>query len=85
VEFVVGKVALGQVSSEYFGFACQFAFDPQLHNHHPLSPGAGTVGQTVVAVPSGLKSHPLMMMMMMMIIIIINKVDNLTAICEPII
>jgi hypothetical protein len=51
--FVVDKVAPGQVFSEYFGFPCQFAFHLFLHNHH-LSSGAGTIGQRVVAVPSGL-------------------------------
>jgi hypothetical protein len=51
VGFVVDKVALRQVFSEYFGFPCQFAFHRLLHN---LSIGAGTIGQTVAAVPSGL-------------------------------
>jgi hypothetical protein len=45
VGFVVGKVALGQVFSEYFGFPCQFSFHQLLHTHHHLSSGAGTVGQ----------------------------------------
>jgi hypothetical protein len=33
--FVVDKVALGQVFSEYFGFACQSSFHQILdpHNH----------------------------------------------------
>jgi hypothetical protein len=52
VGFVVKKVSLGQVSSEYFGFPCQFSFHQMLHNH--LSSGAGTVGQLVAYVPSGL-------------------------------
>jgi hypothetical protein len=35
VEFVVDKAALGQVSSEYFGFPCQ-SFHQFLHHHnHP--------------------------------------------------
>jgi hypothetical protein len=34
VGFVVDKVALGQVFSEYFGFHCKFAFHRLLHNHH---------------------------------------------------
>jgi hypothetical protein len=42
VGFVVDKVALGQVFSEYFGFPCQF--HQFLHNHPHLSPGAGTIG-----------------------------------------
>jgi hypothetical protein len=32
--YEVDKVALGQVSSEYFGFPCQFAFHRLLHNYH---------------------------------------------------
>jgi hypothetical protein len=43
--FVVDKVALGQVFSEYFGFPCQSSFQQLLHNHPHLSSGAGTVGQ----------------------------------------
>jgi hypothetical protein len=36
VGFVVGKVALGQVFSEYFGFPCQSSFHQILHHHnHP--------------------------------------------------
>jgi hypothetical protein len=30
--FVVEKVALGQVFSEYFGFSCQSSFHQLLHN-----------------------------------------------------
>jgi hypothetical protein len=52
-------VALGQVFSEYFGFPCQFAFNRLLHNHHHLSSGAGTIGQTVADVPSGHSLTPL--------------------------
>jgi hypothetical protein len=35
VEFVVGKLALAQVSSEYFCFPCQFSFHqiPDTHYH----------------------------------------------------
>jgi hypothetical protein len=51
--FVVDKVVLGQVSSEYFGFPFQFSFHQLFHTHH-LSSGAGTKGQLVAAVPSGL-------------------------------
>jgi hypothetical protein len=36
VGFVVYKVALGQVFSEYFGFPCQSLFQQFLHNHHRL-------------------------------------------------
>jgi hypothetical protein len=36
VGFVVDKVALGQVFSEYFGFPCQSLFYQFLHHHnHP--------------------------------------------------
>jgi hypothetical protein len=60
VAFVVDKVALGQDLSEYIDFACQFAFHELLHNHH-LPSGAGTIGQTVAAVPSRLVLTPLRM------------------------
>jgi hypothetical protein len=43
--FVVGKVALGQVLSEYFGFPYQSSFRQLLHNHPHLLSGAGTIGQ----------------------------------------
>jgi hypothetical protein len=55
VGFVVDKVALGQVFSEYFGFPCQFSFQRLLHNHY-LSYGAGTIGQIEADLPSGLVS-----------------------------
>jgi hypothetical protein len=58
VGFVVDKVALGQVFSEYIGFPCQFSFHRLLHTHH-LSSGAGTIGELVVDVPSGLSLTPL--------------------------
>jgi hypothetical protein len=51
VGFVVDKLALGQIS-EYFGFSCQFACHTLLHNHHRRISGAGTIGQTVAAVPN---------------------------------
>jgi hypothetical protein len=53
VGFVVDKVALGQVFSEYFGFVCQFSFHRLLHTYHHLSSEAGTVGETVADMPSG--------------------------------
>jgi hypothetical protein len=34
VGFVVDKVALKQVFSQYFVFPCQFAFHQLVHNHH---------------------------------------------------
>jgi hypothetical protein len=57
VGFVVDKVALGQVFSEYFGFTCQFSFHRPLHTHR-LSSGAGTIDQLVADVPSGLSLTP---------------------------
>jgi hypothetical protein len=42
VGFVVDKVALWQVFSDYFGFPCQFSFHRLLHTHR-LSSGAGTL------------------------------------------
>jgi hypothetical protein len=33
VEFVMDKAALGQVSSDYFGFPCQFSSHQVLHIH----------------------------------------------------
>jgi hypothetical protein len=58
VGFVVDKVALGQVFSEYFGIPCQVSFHQLLHIHHHLSSGAVTTGQTVADVPSGLSLTP---------------------------
>jgi hypothetical protein len=54
-----GKVASGQVFSEYFGFPCH-SFHQILHPHN--HPGAGTIGQWVADVPSGpsLDSPPTM-------------------------
>jgi hypothetical protein len=45
VGFVVDKVALGQVFSEYFSFPYQSSFHKLLHNHPHLSSGAGTISQ----------------------------------------
>jgi hypothetical protein len=36
VGFVVDKVALGRVFSEYFGFPCQSSFHQILHHHNHL-------------------------------------------------
>jgi hypothetical protein len=60
VGFVVDKVALWQVSSEYFGCPHQFSFDRLLHSHHHhhLSSGADTVGEVVTDVQSGLSLTP---------------------------
>jgi hypothetical protein len=43
--FVLDKVVLGQVFSEYFAFPCQSSFHQLLHNHPHLSSWAGTIGQ----------------------------------------
>jgi hypothetical protein len=45
VGYVVDKVALGQVFSQYFGFPCQSSLYQLLHNHPHLSSGADTIGQ----------------------------------------
>jgi hypothetical protein len=45
VRFVVDKVALGQVFSQYFGFPCQFSFHRLLHIHPHLSSEVGILGQ----------------------------------------
>jgi hypothetical protein len=58
VGFVVNKVALGQVCCEYFGFPCQYSFHRLLHSHHHLLSRAGTIGQLVADVPSGLSLTP---------------------------
>jgi hypothetical protein len=58
VGFVVDKVALAQDFSGYYGFPCQFPFHRLLHIHHHLSSGAGTVGQLMADVPSGLSFTP---------------------------
>jgi hypothetical protein len=57
VEFVVGKVTVGQVIfSEHFGFLCQFSFHRLHHIHHLLS-GSGTIGILVADVATGLSHH----------------------------
>jgi hypothetical protein len=58
VGFVVDKVALNQVFSEYFGFPRQFSFHRLLRIHHHLSSGAGTIGRIVADLPSGLSLTP---------------------------
>jgi hypothetical protein len=59
VGFVVGKVARGQIFSEYFDFPWQLSFHRLLYNHQYLSSGAGIIGQTVAAVLSGFSLTPL--------------------------
>jgi hypothetical protein len=36
VGFVMDKVALGQVFSEYCGFPCQSSFQQYIHNHNHM-------------------------------------------------
>jgi hypothetical protein len=50
VRFVVDKLALGRVFSEFFGFLCKFSFHRLLHTRY-LSFGAGIVGKVVADVP----------------------------------
>jgi hypothetical protein len=52
------KMALGQALYEYFGFPYQFSFYRRLHFHRHPSSGAGTIGQLVADIPSGLSLTP---------------------------
>jgi hypothetical protein len=52
VGVLVDKVAMGEVFFKYFGFPYQLSFHQMFHTH--LSSGAGTTGQLVADVPSGL-------------------------------
>jgi hypothetical protein len=45
VGFVVDKVALGQVFSEYFGFPCKIFIPSISPQSSSLSSGAGKIGQ----------------------------------------
>jgi hypothetical protein len=51
--FVVDKVVLVQIFSEYFGFPYQFSFHRLPHIHRDLSSGAGTIGQLVADLLNG--------------------------------
>jgi hypothetical protein len=51
-----GKMALGQVFFEHFISLCQYSFRQIRHTH--LSSRAGTVGQLMADVPSGLGLVP---------------------------
>jgi hypothetical protein len=53
VSFVVDKVTLEKVFSEYFGFPYQFSFHQPLHTSSSSS-GAGTIGQIVADAPTGI-------------------------------
>jgi hypothetical protein len=54
--FVVKKVALRQVFSNYFDILCQF--HRLLQSHHNLSSGAGIIGQIVADLPSAFSITP---------------------------
>jgi hypothetical protein len=54
--FVVDKVALRQVFSEYFNFPYQSSFYQILHTY--ISSGAGAIGQLLADVPSGFSLTP---------------------------
>jgi hypothetical protein len=54
VIFVVDKVTLEQVYSEYFGFPCQFSFHRLLGTRHHLSSVVGTIVEIVADVPNRL-------------------------------
>jgi hypothetical protein len=58
VGFVVDKMTLGQVFSEYFGFPCQSSFHQLLHNHPHLSFGVYNRPE-VAAVPGDVSPTPL--------------------------
>jgi hypothetical protein len=70
VGFVVDKMALGQVFSEYFGFPCQSPFHQLLHNH-PSSIIWGLYNRPeVAAVPSGLSPTPLIIIIIIIIYVL---------------
>jgi hypothetical protein len=56
--FVVDKVALGLVFSEYFGFSYQCSFHRLLYIHHLIA-GAGRIGQLVADVRNERSLTPL--------------------------
>jgi hypothetical protein len=58
VGFIVDKLALGQVSSEYCSLPCQFSYHRLLRTYHHLSSGTDTIGQVETDVPSGLSLRP---------------------------
>jgi hypothetical protein len=62
VGYVVGKLALEQVFSEYFGFPCQFAFHRLLHihhhHHHPGLVQSGLVARRFASLIKNFRSSP---------------------------
>jgi hypothetical protein len=61
-DFVVDKVALGQVLSEYFGFPCQSSFHQLLQKLSSSIIWGLYNRPEVAAVPSGLSPTPLIIM-----------------------
>jgi hypothetical protein len=57
VAFVVNKVALKNVFSEYFGFLCLYLHQLN-HIRHHQSAAAAVVGQIVTDVPNGFRLTP---------------------------
>jgi hypothetical protein len=57
-DFLIDKVILGQVFSEYFCFPLK-SFDRLLYTHHCLSSETGIIGQIVAGEPSELSLTPL--------------------------
>jgi hypothetical protein len=55
--FMVNKMVLEQVFSEYFDFSCQFSFHQLLHTHLSSPSGTGIVGPLVAGVASGLTNQ----------------------------
>jgi hypothetical protein len=47
VEFVVEKMAVGQLFTDYFHFPCQFSFYRLFHTHRHLSFGVSAVVDSV--------------------------------------
>jgi hypothetical protein len=57
VGFMVGKVALGQAFSEYFGFPYQSSFHQFLHNHHHLGLVSGRSTKRLILTPLRIKKN----------------------------
>jgi hypothetical protein len=72
------KVALGQVSSEYFGFPCQSLFHHFLHNHHPSPIIRGWYNRPIVAAVPKVPQHKLKK------IYLVSPQDNLSKIAGSI-
>jgi hypothetical protein len=57
VGFVVDKVTMGRVFSKYISFPYT-TFHQLLHTHYNPSSRAGTIGQIVTDIPSGIRLTP---------------------------